>query len=145
MNDPCGLVIRHTADGRECHLFFQHVPLDPGGVPDANLWRIHWGHAVSDDLVNWRQVENVLEPDPDLGVPISGSAVIDAEDTAGFGMTNGIKAMLTRHRMPPDFLEYSQVQHLEMSDDGSPPWSSFTGNPVLKPESVGRGAHNVGL
>ena len=54
VNDPYGVTWR---DGRY-HLFFQHVP-------GAAAWDVaqHWGHAVSDDLVTWRELPVVLSPD----------------------------------------------------------------------------------
>lgn len=55
MNDPNGLLV---VDGR-LHLFYQHNP--DGPYHD----RIHWGHAVSDDLVHWRHLPIALTPDPD--------------------------------------------------------------------------------
>jgi fructan beta-fructosidase len=74
INDPNGLVYR---DGI-WHLFFQHNRLAP-------VWgEMSWGHAVSDDLLHWRELEIALEPD-DMGDMFSGSAVVDEHNTAGFG------------------------------------------------------------
>jgi sucrose-6-phosphate hydrolase SacC (GH32 family) len=55
------------------HLFYQHNPQGP-------YWhQIHWGHAVSDDLVHWRDLPYALIPERDAVDPDgcwSGSAVI---------------------------------------------------------------------
>ena len=69
VNDPYGVTWR---DGRY-HLFFQHVP-------GAAAWDVaqHWGHAVSDDLVTWRELPVVLSPDEVDGGIWSGS-VVDAD------------------------------------------------------------------
>jgi fructan beta-fructosidase len=74
MNDPNGLV-HH---GGVFHLFYQHNPDGP------EFGRMHWGHAVSDDLVNWQDRPLALAPDHN-GLIYSGSAIIDHRNTAGFG------------------------------------------------------------
>lgn len=68
MNDPNGLCFYRG----QYHAFFQYNPYAP-------QWgTMHWGHAVSDDLLHWHQAETALYPDEnyeDRDGCFSGSAV----------------------------------------------------------------------
>ena len=123
LNDPNGLV--HFQG--EWHLFFQHNPYGWG-------WgNMHWGQAVSRDLLSWDERGEALYPD-ELGTMFSGSAVVDWKNTSGFG--NG--------KEPPIVLMYTAAggagpqsqgkgfsQGLAFSNDRGRTWTKFTGNPVL--------------
>ncbi len=115
MNDPNGLVYY----AGEYHLFYQHNP-------DDIVWGpMHWGHAVSTDLVNWQHLPIALYPD-DNGTIFSGSAVIDWRNSAGFGKEAMI-AIFTQDQ------NGRQSQSLAYSTDKGRSWTKYAGNPVLEP------------
>lgn len=124
MNDPNGMFF---FNGRY-HLFYQHNP-------DASVWGpMHWGHAVSSDLLYWEHRPIALYPDS-LGTIFSGSAVVDSNNTSGFG-TEGkipIVAIYTQHN--PDGEKAGrndfQNQSIAYSLDGGDTWQPYSQNPVL--------------
>ena len=74
INDPNGLVY---ADG-VYHMFYQW---NPYGVIWGNM---HWGHAVSRDLITWENKPAALSPD-EYGTMFSGCGFQDKENAAGYG------------------------------------------------------------
>jgi len=79
MNDPNGLVY-DPSDG-SYHLFFQY---NPSGLTIANQV---WGHAVSTDLIHWKELDIAI-PQDYLGAVFSGSALVDEDNTSGFFTDN---------------------------------------------------------
>ncbi|MCK6693188.1 MAG: glycoside hydrolase family 32 protein [Thermoanaerobaculia bacterium] len=124
MNDPNGMVFY---DG-EYHLFYQHYP-------DSNVWGpMHWGHAVSTDLVHWEHLPIALYPDS-LGYIFSGSAVVDRNNTSGFGQDGKppLVAIFTYHNMPAEKAGRKdfQYQGIAYSNDKGRGWTKYAGNPVV--------------
>ncbi|AIQ73055.1 glycoside hydrolase family 32 protein [Paenibacillus odorifer] len=122
MNDPNGMVYFED----EYHLFFQH---HPGGM---TMGAMHWGHAVSKDLVTWEELPIALAPD-ELGMIFSGSAVVDWNNTTGFFEDKpGLVAIFTHHLDMPEGKPAIQRQSLAYSKDNGRTWTKYDGNPVLE-------------
>ena len=118
MNDPNGLLYYKG----KYHLFFQHNP-------QANVWgNMSWGHAVSTDLYSWQELPVAISCTPTSGI-FSGSAVVDFENTSGFGTTENppIVAIYTEHQND----ESNQSQCLAFSADEGLTFTKYEGNPVL--------------
>jgi fructan beta-fructosidase len=106
------------------HFFYQHNPY-------GWLWdNMHWGHAVSTDLVHWTELPEALYPD-NLGVEFSGSGVVDFNNSAGFG-TNALLAFYcsagSLNRMSAG---QPSTQCLACSLDQGQTWAKYTNNPVV--------------
>lgn len=122
MNDPNGMVFFNG----EYHLFYQHHP--DGATPGP----MHWGHAISPDMVNWEHRPIALYPDEN-GVIFSGSAVVDWKDTTGFfGGKPGLVAIFTHHDKDPGADRARERQSLAYSADSGRTWIKYSGNPVLE-------------
>jgi fructan beta-fructosidase len=114
LNDPNGMVYHEG----EYHLFYQHHPY-------STIWGpMHWGHAVSRDMVHWEDLPIALAPDAE-GAIFSGSAVVDRENSAGFG-AGALVAVFTQDGA-------RQVQSIAASVDHGRTWQKYAGNPVLAP------------
>jgi sucrose-6-phosphate hydrolase SacC (GH32 family) len=124
LNDPNGLVFYKD----EYHLFFQH---NPSGLTSGNL---SWGHAVSADLVHWKQIENALVPDK-LGPIWSGSGVIDWDNTSGF-QTGEEKPLVCFYTAAggtsPESKGQPFTQCVAYSNDRGRTFTKWSGNPTLK-------------
>lgn len=115
LNDPNGMVFAHG----EYHLYYQH---NPYGWHWGNM---HWGHAVSRDLVHWEELPIALYPHQHGDWVFSGSAVVDKDNTSGW------------KKGPHDLLvgAYTSTGRGECiiySHDRGRTWTEFEGNPVVK-------------
>lgn len=125
MNDPNGMVFYKGA----YHLFYQYYP-------GASVWGpMHWGHAVSYDLIHWKHLPVALAPDS-LGYIFSGSAVVDVNNTSKLGTADNppLLAMFTYHN--PEIEKAGKIdvesQGLAYSLDGGYTWTKYAHNPVIK-------------
>jgi len=107
LNDPNGPLFWKG----KYHMFYQHNP-------NGAFWgTMHWGHAVSEDLVRWKHLPIALAPTPggpDKDGCFSGCAVIN----------DGVPTLVYTGVSP-------EVQCLATSDDGMIAWKKYGGNPVI--------------
>lgn len=112
MNDPNGMVYKNG----EFHLFYQYNPY-------GSMWgNMHWGHAVSKNMIDWEELPVALAPDG-LGSIFSGSCVVDKKNTAGFG-EGAIIAFYTS-------AGERQVQSMAYSQDNGRTFKKYERNPII--------------
>ncbi len=115
INDPNGLLYENGV----WHLFAQHNPSAP-------RWgNMHWRHAVSEDLLHWKDLGLAMYPDEKLGMIYSGSAVIDHGNTSGLG--DGCDPMVLMYTHHGDF----EQQSVAFSNDRVH-FTPYAGNPVIE-------------
>ncbi len=115
LNDPNGMVYYKG----EYHLFFQHNPAS------TDWGDMHWGHAVSKDLVHWQEIAIALAPD-EYGTCYSGSAVVDIRNVTGLQQGN-FKTLLAFYTGAKEPF----VQCMAYSNDRGRTWKKYDKNPVV--------------
>ncbi|MEM8889243.1 MAG: glycoside hydrolase family 32 protein, partial [Bacteroidota bacterium] len=115
------------------HLFYQHYPHDVVWGP------MHWGHALSKDLIHWEHRPIALQPD-EKGYIFSGCAVADVNNSSGLGTEENypLVALFTYHdeQAKQTGAKSFQSQALAYSLDQGESWEKYLGNPVLVEESL---------
>lgn len=119
MNDPNGLIFFEG----EYHLFYQHNPFD------TEWGFMHWGHAVSTDLVHWEHLPIAIFPDndskeKDFATAYSGSAIIDENNLLGL-QQGDTKTMLVF------YTSKDNGQRIAYSTDKGRTWTKYANNPVI--------------
>lgn len=113
MNDPNGMFYK---DG-VWHLYYQYNPY-------CSLWQnMTWGHSTSKDLIHWQHEPIAIRANA-LGTIFSGSAVVDHNNTAGFGK-DAVVAMYTSAEL------MGQSQSLAYSTDNGQTFTNYPGNPII--------------
>jgi len=123
-NDTNGMVYY---DG-EYHMFYQH---NPYGWPWGNMT---WGHAVSTDMIYWKEIGDAIHPD-EMGTIFSGSAVVDKNNTAGFktGEEDVIVCFYTSAGGTNPWSEEEPfTQSIAYSNDRGRTFTKYDGNPIIE-------------
>lgn len=119
INDPNGLFYLNGT----YHLFFQ---LNPDDVVWGNM---HWGHATSDDLINWQHQPIALYAEPEgLGYIFSGGAIVDKNNTSGFAKNGETPIVATFTQQSKD---ETQVQSIAYSLDEGKSFTVYDQNPII--------------
>lgn len=115
LNDPNGLVYSQG----EYHLFYQHNPYGCG-------WgNMHWGHAVSKDLVHWQELPLALYPQRFGDWCFSGSALVDRHNISYF--QEGSEDVLVAA-----YTSTGRGESIAYSNDRGRTWTDYLGNPVVQ-------------
>ena len=111
------------------HLYYQHDPFNWDG--SGQKW---WGHAVSPDMVNWRELPEGIYSHTYGDDVWSGSAVVDTANTGGFktGTNDVIVAA---------FYSTGRGECIAYSNDGGFNFIDYTNNPVVVHSGQGRDPH----
>ena len=124
LNDPNGLVYY---DGLY-HMFFQHNPV-------GTVWsNMHWGHAVSRDLMHWKEKEIALFPDK-TGTMFSGSAIVDSKNLLGLKNTkDNVLVLFYTAAGGTSFLSEGEpfTQCMAYSADGGKTFEKYAFNPIIE-------------
>jgi fructan beta-fructosidase len=113
LNDPNGLVYHQG----EYHLFYQHNPYG------WNWGNMHWGHAVSKDLVRWRELPIAIYPKRYGDWAFSGSAISSANTGLGQGKDPVMVAAFT---------STGRGECVVYSQDGGKTFTEIDGNPIIR-------------
>jgi fructan beta-fructosidase len=133
MNDPNGLVDYKG----EHHMFYQYNPFGTTWAPT-----ISWGHAVSTDWVHWKELPVAIPATSTIGI-FSGSAVVDKNNSSGFGTPGNpplvaiyCVAYFAASTDPKDgsvIPAGTQAQDIAFSTDRGRTWTPYANNPVINP------------
>lgn len=125
MNDPQ----RPFRLGNEWHLYYLYN--SDFNMANPGSGGTEWYHITSSDMVHWTGQGVAIEkykPNPPSGVVLgdieTGSAIVDTENSAGFGQ-NAVVAILTQ------MADGLQQQSLFYSTDNGYSFIPYEGNPVM--------------
>lgn len=128
MNDPNGF----SFYGGKYHMFYQYHPYESKWGP------MHWGHAVSDDLLHWEYLPAALAPDEsyDKDGCFSGSA-LTLPDGRQLLMYTGV----VREHVEND--EYVDVQTQCIAVGDGMDYVKYEKNPVLDEKDLPEGGSRL--
>ena len=125
MNDPNGFCFYKG----KYHMFYQYHPYEPKWGP------MHWGHAVSTDLLHWEYMPAALAPDRiyDQDGCFSGNAV-ELPDGRLMLMYTGVR----KEGNKSEFSAAAQTQCIAVGDGEN--FEKYESNPVLCEKDIPEGS-----
>ncbi len=121
MNDPNGMVFYKG----EYHLFYQYNP-------EGQVWgHMSWGHAVSTDMVHWKNLPLAIPEQPNYMI-YSGSAVVDWNNSSGLCKNPDAQDRSCLIAIyAADYHQKAEKTHIAYSNDRGRTWTNYAGNPVI--------------
>jgi fructan beta-fructosidase len=120
MNDPNGLVYYKG----EYHLFYQYNP-------QGTEWgHMSWGHAVSSDMLHWKNLPLAIPEEPGKYMIYSGSAIVDWKNASGLCASADAQDPSCLIAIYTAAGTNLQTQHLAFSNDRGRTWTNYPGNPI---------------
>lgn len=121
MNDPNGLVYYKG----EYHLFYQYNP-------QGTEWgHMSWGHAVSADLLHWKNLPVAIPEAEGQYMIYSGSAIVDWQNTSGLCASPDPQDPSCLIAVYTAAGSNWQRQNLAYSNDGGRTWTNYSANPIV--------------
>ncbi|XP_031631695.1 uncharacterized protein LOC116345985 [Contarinia nasturtii] len=124
LSDPNGLIYGNGI----YHMFHQCQPDDANTISD-----IHWGHAISTDLIHWKTLEPALYP-PDKGTALfSGGAIFDYKNITGLQTNSNIPTLIL---MPAPAVWKTRKQNVWLAYSNDAPeyvkFKYYEKNPIIR-------------
>lgn len=125
MNDPNGFSIYKG----EYHLFYQYYPYETVWGP------MHWGHAVSKDLISWKYLPCAMAPDEEYdGAGCFSGSAIETEDGKQLLVYTGVQ----KKEDESGVIREIQTQCIAIGDGTD--YRKYENNPVITDKDLPKGA-----
>ncbi len=125
MNDPNGLSFYNG----EYHLFYQYYPYETVWGP------MHWGHAVSRDMITWKYLPAAMAPDTEYdGAGCFSGSAIETEDGKHLLVYTGVR----KEQDENGDIREIQTQCVAVGDGVN--YEKYAANPVITEDSLPEGA-----
>ena len=127
LNDPNGFSFLRG----QYHLFYQNHPYSTFWGP------MHWGHAVSTDMINWEYLPCAMAPDTEYdGSGCFSGTAITLDDGRHLLMYTGCGSNADDPLKKGRWLQTQCVAVSEQQEDGSTEYVKYEANPVIDADDL---------